>query len=363
MSNIFDYLEWRGDLSLRQAGFNCVDNLILTTVAYLFFDPVYQGEPITLRKAAKAFSQVPAEQKNMRVESDEKLLYAMAATRRFGDLQLLDYINTFDKEREEQFAAMCIGLGEEELFVAFRGTDNSLIGWKEDFNMGFLSAVPAQLSAVEYMNSVGKKFTGKFLLGGHSKGGNLACYGAAFCEEDIQKRVTAIYNNDGPGFQEHVTTQPGFQAIQSKIHTYVPQTSIIGMLLDHENEYTVIHSTQTGIFQHDPYTWEVRGQDFIRLEKVDAGSRMLDGTMKKWLGNMETEQRSIFVNTLFEMLMSTKAESIQQLPMSLLKNAGGLAKSYMKEDAKTKETVAEAMKLLLKSAKESVLTKGEEEEE
>lgn len=347
-------------MTFRQAGFNPVDNLILTTVAYLFFDPVYKGKPVTLQKAAKDFSQVTAGQKDMRVESDEKLLYAMAATSRFGNLPLLDYVNKFDREREEQFAAMCFGIDEEKVFVAFRGTDNSLIGWKEDFNMGFLSAVPAQLSAVEYMNYVGGKFGGELVVGGHSKGGNLACYGAAFCAREVQERVTYTYNNDGPGFQENVTTQPGFQAIQGKIHTFVPQTSIIGMLLDHENDYTVIHSTQTGILQHDPYTWEVLGRDFIRLEKVDAGSRILDGTMKKWLGNMEPEQRGVFVNTLFEMLMSTKAESIQQLPMSLLKNAGGLAKSYMKEDAETKEAMTEAMKLLLKSAKETVMTKDED---
>lgn len=358
MSNIFDYLEWRGDLTFQQSRFNAVDNLILTTVAYLFFDSVFKGEPISLRKAASDMMSVPQDGKKMRVGKDEELLYAMGSSRRFQDVLLIDYVSEFDPKLEKQFAAMCFQMDGNSIFVAFRGTDNTLVGWKEDFNMGFLSAVPAQLEAAAYLKRIGKKYPGDLILGGHSKGGNLAGYAAAFCGQEIQERIIWVFNNDGPGFQENITARPEFKAVEERIHTFVPQSSIIGMLLDHEDTYTVVHSTQIGILQHDPYTWEVKADDFIRLKTIDAGSQVLDKAMKKWIQGMNTKQREAFVNTLFEILMSTNVESVQGLPLNLLKNAPTLAKTYISEDEEDRKAMSDAVKLLLKSVKDTVLAKG-----
>lgn len=316
MADMFDYLEWRGDLTFTQDRPNQVDALIFSSLAYLSFgDSVSRtlSDPIPLRDAAEEFLSLPDKERRIRVKNDLKLLEAAAKSVRFGETKILFYRDQLIPEEETQFAAISFLLDDGSAFLAFRGTDYSLTGWKEDFNMSFCDEVPAQRLALAYTREFCEAYLLPLRLGGHSKGGNLAVYAAAKCDPLLQKRILTVYNNDGPGFRENMVKDFGYLAIVPRIHTYVPQSSVIGMLLEHEEPYTVIRSRSVGLLQHDAYNWELMGKQFIPMEELTADSRFLDRTIKTWLADMTLEDRNQVVDAVFDLLGTGDVESARDI--------------------------------------------------
>ena len=150
-------------------------------------------------------------------------------------------------------------------------------------------------------------------LGGHSKGGNLAVYAAAKAPENIRRRILSVYNLDGPGFTENLLSDPGYLAMVPKIRTIIPESSIIGILLEHEGDYTVISSRQVGVLQHEPYSWEIMAGDFIRVKQMSGHTQFVDRTIKNWIRDMTKEERSAFVEALFGLLSAGGADTVQDL--------------------------------------------------
>lgn len=354
MTNMLDYLNWRGDLPMDQAPFCPVDGLILSTLVYVHFDalvpPGLRDAP-TLGETAETYLALPEDSRGRRrCKEDLALLAALAKSRRFAPLRLCFREERFSREEETQFAALAVLLEDGSAFLAFRGTDSTLVGWKEDFNMSFQDTVPAQRAALDYLEWLAAAFPGPLRLGGHSKGGNLAVFAGAMCREATQGRILAVYNNDGPGFTDYVLTAPGYGRLVPRIQTYVPQSSVIGMLLEHEEDYVVVKSDQIGILQHDPYSWEVMGGDFIRLETVDQGSRMTDRTVKNWLAGMTPEQRGRFVDTVFDLLTAGDAKTTAE--MAQPKNVYAALRALGQTDWDTKAVLAGALGQLVRSAAE-----------
>ncbi len=350
MTNVFDYLQWRGDLHFRQAPINVVDNLIFSCLAYVVLqgivDDVQCGTTITVAEAAEQFAVRTKEEKKLRDERDEQLLLAMVQTQRFGQLQLQYHVDQTDLTAEKQFAAITVALDDGSYFVAFRGTDYSVIGWKEDFNMTFCSGVPAQLEAVQYLNTIASCTTGPLYVGGHSKGGNLSIYAAAFCEPWVQERIVTVYNNDGPGFLEDVIASEGYQTICHKIHTFIPQTSLFGLALEHAEPITIIESTEHFVMQHDPYSWSVMGAEFIYLENVAPSGKFLDQTVRGWLAELSPQQREKFVDSVYELLVHEEADTLQEMAKHWLTNAGELIQSLRNIDEESAEIMQHTLKLL-----------------
>lgn len=360
MANVFDYLEWRGDLTFTQSPFNMVDNLILSCLAYVALDSVVgnfaYADSVTVAEAAALFVQLPEDVKNLRVPEDETLLINMGNSQRFGGLQLFYAVQQLSRQEEKQFAAITIALGDGSYYVAYRGTDFSVTGWKEDFNMTFRTGVPAQLEAVTYLRQVAQKTTGLLYIGGHSKGGNLAAFAAAFVEPVIQDRIVAVYNNDGPGFLEEVIQSQGYQAVYAKIRTFIPQTSLFGMMLEHAERFTIIQSSQHFIMQHDPYSWNVLGPDFIYLEEITASSRFLDQTIRGWLTSLTPEQREKFVDAMYEVIAVEEAGTVQELAKIWITNASGMLKSLRDVDEETANMMRYTLKLFIQNIGRSAQT-------
>ena len=220
--------------------------------------------------------------------------------------------------------------------------------------MSFMATVPAQADAVGYLEMAASRFRGKLRIGGHSKGGNLAIYAAAFCDPKIQRRIIAVYDNDGPGFDAAVVAQKGYQDVQGRVFAYVPESSVIGMLLEHDGNYAVIGSDQTGIMQHDPYSWKILGPRFELVASVDGRSRFVDRTIKGWLGALAPEKREEFVDALFSILSATGAKTFKELSSDWLANAWAIGKSLKTVDEPTRKMLLETASLLVKSAKQSV---------
>ena len=303
MTNILDYIQWRGDLSFAQDPPNAIDSLIFSYLVYIRFpeDMLQPEGACTLSQAAEALSGLEDYRDRGNAHQLE-LLREAASSNRFGRAKLVRYENRFIPEEDTQFAAAAFLLDDGSLMAAFRGTDNTLVGWKEDFNMCFREAVPAQLLAVAYVRRLFDAYGCPMELCGHSKGGNLAVYAAAKSGPEIRKAIRQVYNNDGPGFMTHMLSDPGYLEMVPRIHTFVPQSSIIGMLMEHAEPYRVIKSAQVGILQHDVFTWEVMGKELIPVEELTLDSRFIHETIKNWLREMDMEERNEMVEALFTLL-------------------------------------------------------------
>ena len=320
VANIIDYINWRGDLSFDAAPFNDVDALVLSRLADAPFDGIVpesfdSRSDITVGGAAKRLLELTsgdAPERAFRMEEDAALMEALIGSERFAPLALTGFANRFDEEQEKQFSAVSILL-PGEFFAAFRGTDGTLVGWKEDFNMGFEDTVPAQQDAVDYLEAAARSLKGKIRTGGHSKGGNLAVYSAAFASKRVQKRILRVCNNDGPGFSAQRIAQESFAAILPLVRTYIPQSSVVGMLLEHEEDFRVIHSTNSGLMQHDLYSWEVARTGFINVESVTNSSQFIDMTLKDWMMNMPADLREKMIDGVYSIFASCDARTLSEL--------------------------------------------------
>lgn len=305
MANVFDYLKWRGDLLFSQDPPNAVDALVFSGLAYVRYGGRVEeepGAPVPLREAADAFFSLYDYEDRVRVKNDLELLREAAATARFGNAEICMYRDLFIPEQETQFAAMTFLLDDGSLFLAFRGTDQSLVGWKEDFNMTFQQTIPAQRLAQQYTRDVALEYPGPMRLAGHSKGGNLAVFAAARSSPMIQQRIGEVFNHDGPGFTKYLMGDPGYLAMVPQIRTFIPQSSVIGMLLEHEETYTVIRSKTVGLLQHDLYSWEVLGKQFIPVQEITDSSQFIDATIKTWFADMTNQERNQLVDVMFTLL-------------------------------------------------------------
>lgn len=302
MQNVLDYIRWRGDLSFAQDPLNAVDSVIFSNLVYIRYpeELVTEGK-LTLHQVQQAIEQ-RADGAQLGHPHQLELLRAAAASRRFGGVRFAQFRNEFIPEEDTQFAALANLLDDGTLVAAFRGTDNTLVGWKEDFNMSFQEAVPAQRLAVAYIRMLYETYALPMYVCGHSKGGNLAMYAAAMSSPEIRQHIRGVYNNDGPGFREEMLSTPGYLEMVPRIHTFVPQSSIIGMLMEHAEPYRVIKSTQVGILQHDVFTWEVEGKSFIPVEKLTPDAKFVNATIRGWLMSMDLQERNQMVDALFQLL-------------------------------------------------------------
>lgn len=362
MANIMDYLLWRGDLSFREAAFNEVDNLIFSELVYVDFKDIAPGVDsdgsITLKEASEAFfkrhtdEEIEAKVSSTRMAAF--LMREMAKTKRFGRIRLFHYIDDIDHENQSQFCAVTLLLDDNSVFVSYSGTDNTIIGWKENFNMSFLEETPGQRKAVDYLNAAAASGWGTLRVGGHSKGGNLAVYAAASCPKSVQDKIAAVYCNDAPGFLEHKTAELNYQNILSKIHAFIPEASIVGMLLEHKEECAVIKSSASGPMQHDVMTWEVLGGAMVRVESAAKESVLLDQTLKAWIDKMDVKQREAFVDALFEILEEGRIETVDDLANIKWKKLIQLFKLSSAREHENQEIIKRTLKLLLEESQKTI---------
>ena len=350
MYNIFDYLEWRGDLSFAQTGICDADAVILSRLSYLPFDGVVSERFDNFTTVSQAADRIfSGEAPSFLWNGDDRLLQALADCERYRNVRLCGYVNEVDDEKQMQFSAMVIDLGGLR-FVSFRGTDNTLVGWQEDFNMFFTFPVASQIEAMRYFDRVVSHFDGELCLGGHSKGGNLAVYVSAFSAPGVQDRISAIYSMDGPGFELEHIKDSGFERIIDKIHTYVPQSSIFGMLFEHEESYTVIKSSQKGFLQHDVYSWEIKRDSLVPLSRTTGTSAFFDHTLSQFIEKMTPEERRGFTEAIFNIMKSTEEYTFDDMADKLVRDIPIMLKTFTKLDSETRSMIGARLLSFLKTA-------------
>ena len=367
-TTVWDYLRWRGDLLLTQDGFNEVDNLLLCIVSYIDFRRVARLRSFDPANAMRigdvcAMLTEEDEQRGLSPEDYIPVMRAMAATPRFRDVKMFAFEDSYDEEKVMQFSAVSFLLPDESVFVAYRGTDTTLVGWVEDFNMSFMSAVPAQLRATQYAIEVAERVSRRALrIGGHSKGGNLAAWAAIHLPEELQTgRLLAAYNNDGPGFNAEVLSSDGFARAAEKIHTFIPESSAVGMLLEHTEDYTIIDSTSVSLLQHEPLTWNVLGNRFIYLGQRSEAAQLGDNVIRDWLSGLTREERQEFVETVHQLLSAGgKIKTLEDIHTGGLSSGIALIKEYAGADESKKKMLSDLVGRLKVDAKEELRRAAEE---
>ena len=358
MANIIDYVQWRGDIPLAQVPFGEIDALILSYLSYMPFASILtsgmQGEGTALCDAAQALLTLNAQEHSKLAYSekeDRQLLAALRGSERFRGARLIGYVDQYDRTSEKQFSAVTFLLEDGTAFAAFRGTDDTVVGWKENFNMTFDREVPAQRDAVAYVQALHKARRLPLRLGGHSKGGNLAVYAGMCCPDAVREAIVAVYNFDGPGFNEEVAASPAFSRLGERVRTFVTQSSLIGILLWHNEPFTIIKSDSVSFFQHNVYTWQLMGGRFIELERRSGSSLFADATLKRWLAEMPPQQREAFINGVFSVIDAGDGRNVIDLfeghnLMAMVRAAGAM-------DERTRADVQEAFRLLGEAVKEN----------
>ncbi len=330
--NIFDYLKWRGDVPFAISPFNDVDNLVLAELAYTDFGGIVpeDGTAVPLRTVHAQYfrrhSRVDISRSKSYTARSPLLMDEMCRGRRFMDTQLLFYRSERDAQTDMQFSAVTFRLPDNTAYAAFRGTDGTIVGWKEDFNLSWLSGTEGQQKAAEYLTTAGKALGCLLRAGGHSKGGNLAVYAAACCDRSVQERITKVYSNDGPGFRPEFIAGEGYRRILPRVVSIIPDTSVIGMLMESMTAPKVVKSTASGMLQHDGFTWAAE-RDRFTPAPLSRTSRLISETLSGWMDMTDDESRKAMTETVFRLLESTGKDRFSDIRDSKLKSVESMAQS------------------------------------
>lgn len=350
MPNITDYAESML-LTVKEEPVNPVDSLILSQFVYFHFPAEikgisdWRGVKLSELFRAEFFKRMFFDM--LDIESSKRLLTAMAASPRYRNAVIKGFSEHTDCKAEKQFAAICVQFNDETCYVAFRGTDSSIIGWKEDFNMAFQSPVPSQIDALAYLKEAAKHCKGDLYVGGHSKGGNLAVYASAYAETETKNRIRRVYSHDGPGFLKNMLESEAFASVRGKLDKTVPQSSFVGMLLEEHEVYRVIKSSKTsGIMQHDPFTWEVEDNDFTSVRSLGTRAKFIDKTMNNWIVSMSVEERKELVGRIFGWIDGENIKNTAEFEAKA-KNLLKSVKSEYKKDEKTRAIIDKNFKSIL----------------
>jgi hypothetical protein len=327
MANLFDYMDWRGDLSFLTSPLNEADCYIISKIGC----PNLRGiVPYDEREAALSHA---VDDYRALVENDKSSLglatspqvlesfYRLPSLSRFRPLMLSGYRRIEDPDNTEQFSALTVRLPDGTRCVTFRGTDDNLFAWKENFLMSVEDTVPAQEDALRYLSWAMDAYDGSFIVCGHSKGGNLAVYASSKLPEELQDRIISVYSFDGPGFREAFIEEEGYKRLLPKLHTLVPQSSLVGMLLSTGEDPEIVGCGCFGAKAHDGFTWDVLGTGFVRAEALNPSSATFKKAIGETLSGMSLEEREAFIDGFFQIMTSTGAFTLTDLSEIKLRNA------------------------------------------
>ena len=359
MGTVLEYLEKYGEFSFRERSMNEVDSLALCQLAYLKFDgmvpDVHENQPsVTLKSLAEHpdFENLFAD---TRFEKPNRaLLQAMLKGKRYSNRKLNCYINIVEEEWETQFSAITYILDDGTVYIAYRGTDETIVGWKEDFNMAYLSPVPGQDYSVKYLHMVTRRFRRPFYVGGHSKGGNLAVYSAMNCAPDIQDRVIKVYSMDGPGFRPEVLERCNYDMIAGRVVKILPHSSLVGIIFESDMRFQVVESKSLGLLQHDLYTWKVKDDYLVRANDIYEKRKRLGNNLNQWILSLDEKQLQTFVDTLFGVIEASRADNLIDFTAEWKRSMNGIVTAMKEVDDETRQVLKVVVKSLFDIAGENM---------
>ena len=350
MADLFDYLTWRGDLSFKAVPFNKIDALLLAHLSYSIFDgivPESFTERKTFTEVARDFAAAPDYESRINIgflinKRTAELMFKTAESERFKNVELCGFRSIYNEENVEQFAAL-VYIIDGKPVIALRGTDDTIVGWKEDFNIAWLPQIPAQKDALEYFEEAARAIKGSFDFVGHSKGGNLVINTAVKCGNKLQKRVDKVYNFDGPGFDPSYFTTSEYAAVEDRIYSFYPEFSVVGMIFHHPKFYEIVKSDGFALWQHDAMNWQITGQNFINAGEFTDESKLFHSAFNSWVDKLDVEQKKMFVETMFCILEASGAKTNNELEKDALRATAKMLSAFAELDKDRKKELKEIM--------------------
>ena len=353
--NILDYLEMRGDLTFAERPFNEVDNLVFSVLAYLDMHDIVTDEfvfDVSLKKLCKRYLELGYDQSYI-VNNPKILLKKIVSCKRFERVRVGGYCHYVSQDEQVQFSCATFMLGDGTAYIGFSGTDDNIAGWREDFNITFMNVTPGQNEAADYINRLCGFTACPLRIGGHSKGGNFAEYGAAFCDEKVRdSRIIEIYSNDGPGFNNTILQSEQYAAILDRTLKIIPEESIVGIMLSGKVKTKVVRSTGKGISQHGFYRWRVRRDCFEEANRLSPVSAFMDETIKRWMDSLEDEQKKSVISAVFDSLEASGATTLTELNSNKWVSYNAILKAVSKIDPDVQGEIFTSLKKLATAGKD-----------
>lgn len=347
METIVDYLE-REQRTFDELAFSPVDSLVFSSLVYFNFDAAHvverQSPSEVLLHDVVALTPHDALTSSSWLEDAEdtrRFVQAVMASRRLRSVRVKFFVNEFASAIEKQFSAATFVIpgaasATDLLYVAFRGTDGTLAGWKEDFNLTFKDVIPSQVAAASYLSGVASTCVCPLVVGGHSKGGNLAEYSALTCDDSVFDRIVGVFDHDGPAFFDDPSPRIGSPGYADKLHKTVPSSSVFGLMLERRDSYRIVQSDALPFLSHSPFAWMVEGCDFAYDQQLTRGSTTFDQTLDEWLHSVDAERRELFIDTVYELFISTEASTWSEFQENLPKNIATMVGQGARLDAETR---------------------------
>lgn len=350
--HIIDYLAKYGDVTFDELPFGEVDALILSQFSYLKLENVIPR--LKVHSEALSMAEIADKMEEAEVFSDERyeqdnraLWQGMMSGRRFGTMSCNYLADETDDTIAVQFCAFTVFLQGYMPIILFRGTDETIVGWKEDFNMAFAKPIPGQRMALMYVNQVSLRLDGEFTIAGHSKGGNFAVYSAMAAAGDVRERIASVYSFDGPGFRSEILEENHYAEIADKISKYIPKSSLVGLILENSEDYEVVNSSVVGgALQHNPYTWLVDDTAFTRLDDVHLGAKVRNQSLNQWVNDLSEGQLQVLVDSLFHVIEAAGVETTTEISADMKKSAMNMIKATADIDDETRKQLKVVIKAL-----------------
>lgn len=367
MENIIGYVKKWGKYPFSEKPFNEVDSLVLCQLVYLNYEkyvPAFDAKsaPVSIGSIWEDAQWEQILEDYWYKENNKELFEAVAGSVRFSRMKMNYYTNVIDEKRQAQFSAMSYFLEDGKVYIAYRGTDATIVGWKEDLNLAFSKPLRSQYLAVEYMEQVAGEmandlYTG-FYAGGHSKGGNLAVYGAMNCSNETRAKMIRIFNHDGPGFRPEIKAQGNYQAISDRVVKFIPRSSLVGMILEEESDYEIIESWGIGLFQHNTYSWKVEDGALVRAKNRTSGKVLRDAALNEWILSLTEEQTHAFVDTLYEVVSASEVSNVFEFEADWKKCLQNVMLAAKEVDEETKKGIQKTIQLFFQILLENLKAEG-----
>ncbi len=357
MENIIDYVKEWGKYSLNEKPFNEVDSLVLCQMVYFNYKEFVPGfEESNVPVCIQSIYVHPDRDRILDDywyrENNKELFASAAQSRRFGNLKMNYYVNIINEETQTQFSAMTYILEDKNAYIAYRGTDATIVGWKEDLNLAFSKPLHSQQLAVEYMDRVAGYIGGSFYAGGHSKGGNLAVYAAMNCKPETRDSLLKVFNNDGPGFRPEIRQLGHYEAIAGRIMKFIPRSSLVGTILEDQDDYELIESKGVGMLQHNAYSWKIEEGAFLRSKSMKSGKILRDAALNEWILSLSESEIHSFVDTLYDVVAASEASNVFEFGADWKKCTQSVFEAAKELDETTRKSIAKIIRSLFEITRE-----------
>ena len=357
MENIIDYVKEWGKYSLNEKPFNEVDSLVLCQMVYFNYKEFVPGfEESNVPVCIQSIYVHPDRDRILDDywyrENNKELFASAAQSRRFGNLKMNYYVNIINEETQTQFSAMTYILEDKNAYIAYRGTDATIVGWKEDLNLAFSKPLHSQQLAVEYMDRVAGYIGGSFYAGGHSKGGNLAVYAAMNCKPETRDSLLKVFNNDGPGFRPEIRQLGHYEAIVDRMIKFIPRSSLVGTILEDQDDYELIESKGVGMLQHNAYSWKIEEGAFLRSKSMKSGKILRDAALNEWILSLSESEIHSFVDTLYDVVAASEASNVFEFGADWKKCTQSVFEAAKELDETTKKSIAKIIRSLFEITRE-----------